>query len=95
MTLRGTEAAGTTEAAERSIVARAFTPTSACLAKPLAFPYHFSVSCYLPDILAKLNWALCPVLSVRALESGCILTETGLSFHVSCQNLTLYSRPSS
>ena len=38
-------------------------PSSACLPKPLAFPYHFSASCYLSDILAKLNWALCPRLS--------------------------------
>lgn len=63
VTWRGTEAAEAPGAAERSVVARAFRLSSACLPKPLAFPYHFSASCYLSDILAKLNWALCPRLS--------------------------------
>ena len=74
VTWRGTEAAGAPGAAERSVVARAFRPSSACLPEPLAFPYHFSASCYLSDILAKLNWAL---------GSGCILTEAGLSCFLS------------
>ena len=58
-------------------------PLPACRAF-LPFLIISLFSCYLPAILAKLNWALClthnPVLPARALGSGCIFAEQVLRF---------------